>query len=68
MKKIIIAIALILLTGITFGQSLKKANLVGMHVMDINLDPDVTMNEFLDFMQTKYLPEVEKMTRGGKRI
>ena len=51
---------MVLISGFTFGQTLQKGNLIGMHVMTINLDPDVTMNQFLDFFSNKAIPEIEK--------
>ena len=66
MKKLILTSALILLVGFTFGQTLQKVNLVGLHVMTINLDPDVTMNQFKDFFTNKVIPEWEKHFAGAK--
>ncbi len=67
MKKLILtAAALILVAGTTFGQTLQKGNLVGHHVMTINLDPDATMNQFIDFYVNKFLPEFEKNFPGMK--
>lgn len=34
--------------------------------MTINLDPDVTMNQYLDFFVNKYIPEFEKNFPGAK--
>ena len=64
MKKLIVVAAMILFTGITYGQTLQKGNLIGMHVMTVNLDPDVTMNQFLDFYSSKVIPEIEKSFPG----
>jgi len=66
MKKLILTAALILVVGTTFGQTLQKGNLLGHHVMTINLDPDVTMNQLIDFYVTKYIPEFEKNFPGVK--
>jgi hypothetical protein len=60
MKKLIIAAAFILLTGIAFGQTLQKGNLVGIHIVTLNLNPDVTLNQYLDFVINKVIPEYEK--------
>ena len=52
MKKLVFT--LLLLTPLfltpTFGQGLSKGNLLGIHTMKINLDPDVTMNQYKDFL------------------
>ena len=66
MKKLILTAALILVVGTTFGQTFQKGNLVGFHVMTINLDPDVTMNQFMDFFTNKVGPEFEKNFPGIK--
>jgi hypothetical protein len=66
MKKLVIIGILVLLSGITFGQTLQKGNLIGMHVMTINLDPDVTMNQFLDFYSSKVIPQIETNFPGWK--
>jgi len=66
MKKLIAVAALILFTGITFGQTLQKGNLIGMHVLTIHPDPDVTVNQFLDFYTTILLPKMEKNAPGWK--
>ncbi len=66
MKKLILATVLILLVGITFGQTLQKGNFVGTHVMTINLDPDVTLNQFKEFFANKVIPGWEKHFPGAK--
>ncbi len=67
MKKIIFSmLALILLAGVTLGQTLQKGVIIGVHHLTITLDPDVTMNQYLDFINNKYLPEFEKHFDGWK--
>ena len=66
MKKLIIAAALFLFIGIAYGQTLEKGGSFGLHVLTINLDPDVTMNQYLDFLIDKYIPEAEKHFEGVK--
>ena len=66
MKNLILTAALILVVGTTFGQTLQKGNFVGTHVMTINLDPDVTMNQFKEFFANKAIPEYEKHLTGAK--
>ena len=60
MKKLIITVTLILFAGITYGQSLQKGNLIGIHVFSIDLDPNVTMNQWQDFFANKVIPEMDK--------
>ena len=64
MKKLIVITVLILFTGFTFGQTLQKGNLIGMHVLTINLDPDITMNQYLKAFSNKVIPEIEKNAPG----
>ena len=68
MKKLIIAVTFILLAGVTFGQTLQKGGSFGLHVLTINLAPDVTMNQYLDFLIDKFIPEAEKHYEGVKMI
>ena len=64
MKNLILTAALILAFGTTFGQMLNKGNLIGVHHITVNLDPDVTMNQFKDFYVNKVIPEYEKHIDG----
>jgi hypothetical protein len=66
MKKSIIAAVFILLVGTAFSQTLKKGTVLGIHHLTITLNANVTMNQFLDFFDKKYLPEVEKHFDGWK--
>jgi hypothetical protein len=66
MKKLILVAALILIAGITFGQSLQKGNLVGTHVVEVSLKPGVTMEQYTEFIIKKYIPEAEKIWIGWK--
>ena len=61
MKKLILITALLLLTGMTFGQVLPKGTLIGTHAMTITLKPGVTMEQYIQFFTTKYLPELNKL-------
>jgi len=60
MKKAILFIFLILVTVTAFGQSLQKRNIVGLHTFSLDLDPDVTFNQYKDFFIQKYIPELDK--------
>ena len=59
MKKLSLLIVLLLFSGITFSQTLQKGNLVGVHVYNINLKPDVTSNQMKDFIIHKLVPAYE---------
>jgi hypothetical protein len=66
MKKLILTTALVLLAAITFGQTLQKGGILGIHQMTITLKPEVTIDQFLDFYQNKVIPESEKLMDGWK--
>ena len=66
MKKLILLITFALMVSIAFGQTLKKGSLVSVHVYTINLDPDVTMNQFKAFYTNKLIPVIEKNFPGMK--
>ena len=60
MKKIIFVTAFIIMAGIAYGQTLQKGNFIGFHYYTITLDPDATLNQFLDVWQNKVVPAWEK--------
>lgn len=64
MKRLLIVTALILFAGIAFGQTLQKGGMIAIHVSTITLDPDVTMNQYLDFLNNKWFPELNKLMDG----
>ena len=64
MKKLIIAAAFILLAGTTFSQTLQKGGLIGHWTPSITLNPDVTMDQYLDFVNNKFLPAYEEHFPG----
>ena len=68
MKKLIIVTTLILISGFTFGQSLQKGSILSIHKMTVTLDPDVTMNQFIDFYENKWVVEVQKHLKGATHI
>jgi hypothetical protein len=60
MRKLILITAVILIAGCTNSQTLQKGNFMGFHVMTLKLDPNVTLNQFLDFYKTKMVPAYQK--------
>ncbi len=48
------------------AQTLKKGAVVAVSTWEITLNPDVSMNQFLDFYNNKYIPEFEKNYPGLK--
>ena len=68
MKKILVLVALLLFSGITFSQTLQKGNLVGTHVLNITLQPDLTIDQFKDVMINKLIPGREKAFNNDVKI
>ncbi len=66
MKNFIIAAAFILLSGTVFSQTLQKGSHFGLQALKITLDPDVTLNQYLDFTMNTFIPEAEKHFPGMK--
>lgn len=61
MKKLIFTAAItFLFLGFGFGQSLQKGNVFGVHVLTVTLKPGVTMDQYIDFLKNKYMPEMQK--------
>ena len=60
MKKLFVIIALILFSRIIFSQSIEKGNVIGLHIFSLNLDPDVTFNQYKNFFIQNYIPELNK--------
>ena len=66
MKKSLVITALLLFAGVAFGQTIEKGNLIGLHVVSVELKPGATMDQFIDFVNEKTKPEWEKLHEGGK--
>lgn len=60
MRKLVVITALLLFAGIAFGQSFQKGGVFGIHEWSLKLNPDVTMNQFLELWEKVYLPAAEK--------
>ena len=48
------------------AQTLPKGAVLGIHTFTLNLNPDATMNQVLDFFMNKYIPAFEKNFPGTK--
>jgi len=66
MKKLLVVTALLLFAGIAFGQALEKGNLIGLHVLSVELKPGATMDQFIDFFNEKTKPAWESIHEGMK--
>ena len=60
MKNITLLFVMILFAGLAFGQSLKKGSFVSLHLEDVKLAPGATMEQYVDFLINKWIPEYEK--------
>jgi len=65
MKKLIIAAAFILLAGVTYGQTLQKGNTVVTQVFKVDLKPDVSIDQWMEFYISKVIPEIDKHYTGA---
>jgi len=52
--------AFILFAVLLSGQTFEKGNYVGFHVLTINLNQNVTMDQYLDVYKNKVLPAYEE--------
>lgn len=50
------------------AQTLKKGAIIAVNTYTFTLNPDVTMNQFLNFYTNKYIPEFEKNYPGVKEF
>jgi hypothetical protein len=66
MRKLLIITALLLFAGLTFGQTLQKGAVLGMHTVTLTLSPGVTVDQYQDFINNKMIPEWEKHFPGAK--
>ncbi|MCK4989676.1 MAG: hypothetical protein KAS29_04285 [Bacteroidales bacterium] len=66
MRKLLVITAFLLFAGIAFGQTLMKGNLIGVHVMSVELKPGATMDQFIDFFNEKAKPAWENAHKGMK--
>lgn len=68
MKKLSLLIVLLLISGITFSQTLEKGTLIGLHESKIKLHPDVSYNQYKEFLLNKLFPKIEEAYKGDAEI
>ena len=68
MKKLIIAAAFILLAGVAFGQTLDKGKVIGYVHISVELNEEINMDQFMDFIIKDYVHEYEKSYKGVKVV
>jgi hypothetical protein len=66
MKKLVFILTIILLSGFTFGQTLQKGTLVGLHTSQPVLVSGVTIDQYLAFIKDKLIPAYERNFPGAK--
>lgn len=66
MKVSLFTIVCLLLANPGNGQSLQRDNLFGVHLIDVQLNPAVTMEAFEAFFVQRVIPEYEKHWIGLK--
>ena len=66
MKKQIFLLAIVIATNFSFAQGLQKGNLFGVHIVTVELQPNVTSEQFKTFFVKEVLPEYEKSWQGLK--
>ncbi len=64
MKKIILFTSLVFLVSISFAQTIKKGNVIGTHVLKVELKPGVTMEEWQNFYSKNVLSDISKSFEG----
>jgi hypothetical protein len=65
MKNLALIIVILLVSGFSYGQSLRKGNVLGFHELKLVLDPDVTLNQWLKASE-EYVEAWEKAFPGVK--
>ena len=65
-KKAALIAAILLISSFCRAQKLEPGNLIGLHVVTVNLNPNVTMDEFTNAFVHQVLPEYEKNWPGLK--
>ena len=68
MKKLISISIVILFISISYSQNLQKGNLVSAHVGTVNLNPDVTFDQYKDFFLSKWAAAVNDEYKGEMAI
>jgi hypothetical protein len=65
MRKLLVITAFLLFAGIAFGQTLQKGNTVVTQVLNVDLKPDVSIDQWMEFYISKVIPEIDKHYTGA---
>ena len=66
MRKLLVITALVLFAGVAFGQTMQKGSVIGLHTSVVTLNSGVTLDQYMDFINNKMIPEFEKHFPGIK--
>jgi hypothetical protein len=66
MKKLCIITALLLFAGLASGQMLQQGNLIGIHVVTVDLKAGATMDQFIEFFNETAKPAWENADQEMK--
>jgi hypothetical protein len=66
MKKVLFSFAFALTGIFSFGQTVHKGNLLGVHTFTVNLKEGVTMEDYVKFFTSKVIPANDKAFPGMK--
>ena len=64
MRKLLVITAFLLFAGFCFGQIMQKGGVLSIYPFSVKLAANVTIDQYLDFMVNKHLPELEKHFPG----
>jgi hypothetical protein len=56
MRKLLFVAAILFFTGAAYGQTINEGGVIGFHAWNIKLNPDVTMNQVLEFWGNTAVP------------
>src|SRR2546430_14100263 len=65
-RRLIITALLLFGSSAGYAQGLERGNLIGVHVVTVNLNPNASMEDFTKFYVEQVLPEYEKSWPGLK--
>jgi hypothetical protein len=64
MKQLLLTATCAIFLISSYSQTLEKGNTVGQHIGTVNLNPDVTYNQWKSFMMSEWLPAINKEFEG----
>ena len=60
MRKLLFIAAILIFTGNAYGQTINMGGVIGIHEWTLKLNPGVTMDQFLEFWDSKAIPAMKK--------